>query len=152
MRRKEKELEKLSDIEAVIHSARVCRIAMSDENKPYIIPMNFGYKDRTLYLHSAREGKKIDILKKNSLVCFEIDINTKIIPSEKACGWGMQYRSVIGSGTAVFLEDQKERTEALNIIISQYSGRTFEFDPKALDAVAVIRIDISEMSGKQSGF
>lgn len=152
MRRRDKEITSLPEIEAIIRSARICRVAMSENNSPYVVPMNFGYRDRTLYIHSSGEGRKIDILKENSRVCFEIDVETKIIPAEKACSWGMQYRSVIGSGRAVFLENRKEKAAALDIIMAQYTNQAFDYSSKAIDATVVIKIEISEMTGKQSGF
>ncbi|MFC1532217.1 pyridoxamine 5'-phosphate oxidase family protein [Thermodesulfobacteriota bacterium] len=64
MRRKEKEITKKSEIEAVINKALVCRVGLSDNNFPYIVPLCFGYQDNTIYIHGALEGRKIDILKK----------------------------------------------------------------------------------------
>jgi nitroimidazol reductase NimA-like FMN-containing flavoprotein (pyridoxamine 5'-phosphate oxidase superfamily) len=69
----------------------VCRLAMTDKNRPYIVTLCFGYKDDTLYFHSAGQGKKLD--KKNNSVCFEFDIDYKPIKSDKACKWGMTYKS-----------------------------------------------------------
>ena len=95
MRRSEKEITDKLAIEKIINASLVCRLALSDGNQPYIVPLCFGYQDRTLYFHSALEGKKIDILKKNKRTCFEFDVNSEIIKAEKACKWGMKYQSVI---------------------------------------------------------
>jgi len=114
------------------------------------VPLSFGYQDRTLYFHSALEGKKIDILRKNNRICFEFDVNTEIIEAEKACKWGMKYQSVIGFGKAVFVEDIEEKQKALNIIISHYSDRNFQFSDKAIKKIAVIKIKIESMTGKHS--
>ena len=66
MRRKEKEIVEKSEIEAVISKASVCRLGMAEEGMPYVVPLCFGYENNTLYFHSAKEGKKVDILKKNN--------------------------------------------------------------------------------------
>jgi len=66
MRRKDKEIKEIKDIEEILHKATVCRVAMVSNNSPYIVPLNFGYKDRCLYFHSAGEGKKLDILRENT--------------------------------------------------------------------------------------
>lgn len=151
MRRKEKEITEQADIEAVIHQSTVCRLGLSDDNIPYIVPMSFGYQDHTIYLHSAMTGRKIDILHKNPNVCFEFDVNTEIVESEKACQWGMKYQSVIGFGRASFVDDAEDKRHALNIIMSTYSDRSFQFPETAINETAVIKIDISRMTGKRSG-
>ena len=150
MRRSEKEITDESAIEAIINSSIVCRLALSDGDQPYIVPLSFGYQDRTLYFHSALEGKKIDILKKNNRICFEFDVNTEIIEAEKACKWGMKYQSVIGFGKAVLVENIEDKQKALNIIMNHYSDRNFQFPDKAIEKIAVIKIEIESMTGKHS--
>lgn len=152
MRRKEKEITEQSEIEAVIHKSIVCRVGLSDDNIPYIVPLCFGYQDRTIYVHGSLTGRKINILQKNQNVCFEFDINTEIIKAKNACEWGMKYQSVIGFGKAFFLEDPQDKRKALNIIMNQYSDRPSQFSEKAISATAVIKIEIASMTGKQSGF
>ena len=150
MRRSEKEITDESAIEAIINASLVCRLALSDGDQPYIVPLSFGYQDRTLYFHSALEGKKIDILRKNNRICFEFDVNNKIIEAEKACKWGMKYQSVIGFGKAVFVENAEEKQKALNIIFSHYSDRNSQFPDKAIKKIAIIKIEIESMTGKHS--
>ena len=151
MRRREKEIVQESDIEAIIRSARICRLGLSDGEHPYIVPLCFGYDDRTLYFHGALEGRKLDIIRKNHHVCFEIDVKTEIVEAEEACGWSVNYQSVIGFGGAVLLEDPAEKQEALEIIMSQYTDRRFRFPDTAIQNTAVIRVEIEQMTGKQSG-
>jgi len=124
---------------------------LSDGENPYIVPLSFGYKDKTLYFHSAAKGKKIDIIRKNPRVCFEIDINSKIIKAEDACKWSMRYQSVIGYGKAVLLQNTDEKREALKIIMSQYSDQKYHFIDKEIQKLAVIKLEIEDMKGKQSG-
>ena len=150
MRRKEKEITEASAIEAIITKSLVCCLALSDGNSPYIVPLCFGYKDKVLYFHGSLNGKKIDIIRKNQKVCFEFDINTEIVKAEDACHWSMKYRSVIGFGKAVLLEDKEEKRKALNIIMSQYSDRTFQFNDDTLKKTGVIKVEIESMTGKQS--
>jgi len=150
MRRKEKEITEASAIEAIIKKSLVCRIALSEGNFPYIVPLSFGYRDKMLYFHGPLKGKKIDIIKKNQNICFEFDINTEIVKAEDACHWSMKYQSVIGFGKAVLLEDLDEKRKALDIIMSQYSDRTFQFDDAILKKLGVIKVEIESMTGKQS--
>ncbi len=150
MRRKEKEIMKKSEIEAVIKKSLVCRLGLSDNNTPYIVPLCFGYKDNTLYVHGSLKGRKIDMIQKNQNVCFEFDIDTQIVEDENACKWAMKYRSVIGFGKALFLKEPDEKQKALEIIMDQYSDRSFKFPEKSINGTAVIKIEIESMTGKQS--
>ena len=151
MRRKEKEITEKSEIEAIIHKSTVCRLALSDDNIPYIVPLCFGYQDNTIYVHGSLEGRKMNILQKNQNVCFEFDINTEVVEGEDACKWGMKYQSVIGFGSAFFLEDPEDKQKALNIIMNQYSSGPWHFPEQAIKATAVIKVEIKSMTGKQSG-
>ena len=152
MRKKEKEITEISEIEAVIQQVTVCRIGMSDNNIPYIVPMCFGYQEDAIYVHGSLKGKKTDILQKNQNVCFEFDINTEVVEGEKACKWSMKYKSVIGFGKAIFLNELDDKRKALNIIMHQYSDSPFDFLEKAINGTSVIKIEIESMTGKQSGF
>ena len=152
MRRREKEIVLVSEIEAVIRRALVCRLGLSDNGMPYVVPLCFGYRDRTVYVHSAKDGRKIDILRKNPNVCVAFEADTEIIEAENACDWGMAFKCVIGFGTASFLEDEEGKENALEAIMAHYSNKPFRFPEKAIRSTAVIRIDISSMTGKQSGF
>lgn len=152
MRRKEKEIQEPEIIESILREAMICRIGMCLNNEPYIVPMNFGYQNKIIYLHSAKEGKKINIMKKNSEVCFEIDCNTEIQPSETPCKWGMKYLSVIGWGKVEFVDKIIEKEEALNIIMAKYSkNMKHTFLPNMLERVEIIKIHITRMTGKKSG-
>ena len=123
MRKKEYEITDPAEIEGILREALICRLAMTDGQVPYVVPLNFGYRERALYFHTGRAGKKIDILKKNPVVCFEADIDAELMPSDTACGYSMRYRSVIGTGRAEFLDDRDMKRNALDIIMGHYSDR-----------------------------
>lgn len=150
MRRKEKQITDQSEMVAILHRAEVCRLAMVDEGRPYIIPLNFGYSNGSLYFHSAWKGRKIDVLKQNPQVCFECDLDVKIVIGKKACEWGAEYKSVIGFGRARFITESEAKKKALNIIMDHYAGRSFDFSDGDVDKVAVIHVEIEEMTGKRS--
>lgn len=152
MRRKEKEIADGTRISAIIEKATVCRLGMLNGDKPYIIPLNFGYRDNVLYFHGALKGQKIDLLKKNPNVCFEFDMAATVVNSDEACDWSMKFQSVIGFGKAKFLQGVDEKRDALGVIMAQYSDREFEFPENKVNATAVIKVEIERMTGKQSGF
>ena len=152
MRRKDKAIVQLAQIEQVLRKALVCRLGLTDGNRPYIVPLSFGFKNNTLYFHSAPEGKKIEMLRKNSQVCFECDVDHEVVADEEACKWGMKYRSVIGFGKASIVEDIQEKKEGLNAIMEHYGGGTYEYPEAAISNILVIKVEIESMTGKKSGY
>lgn len=153
MRRKDKEITDRAEIEQIIARAEVCRLGLIDQQQPYIVPLNFGYQDNCLYFHSAPEGKKIELLRKNQRVCFEIDIDTEIVAGERSCSWTTCYRSVIGWGKAEILESVEEKRAGLQIIVNHYSTEPSGAIPaQAISRVTVIKVTIEEISGKKSGY
>jgi len=150
MRRSDKEITDKKAIEDIILRSKVCKLAMCEENMPYIVPLCFGFKNNTLYFHSAPKGKKIEILKKNPNVCFEFEIFTQVIKSAKACKWGMKYRSVIGFGKADFIAADDLKRQAFDIIMNQYADGSFIYEEASLKSTVIIKVDIYSMTGKQS--
>lgn len=152
MRREEKEITDIAEIEKVIKKAICCRIGLVDEDEPYVVPVCFGYERNAIYFHGALEGRKAELIKKNSKVCFEIDTDVAVVKSEKPCGWTMKYKSVIGMGRASILENDEEKSHALKLIMQQYSEGEFSFSNSALDSVLVVKVNIESITGKQSGY
>ena len=151
MRRNEREITSRADIDAVIRRCQVCRLGLADGGEPYVVPLCFGYDGGTLYFHAARDGRKLDLMRRNSRVCFESDIVEEIIEASTACGWGMQFQSVLGTGTASTVEDPEEKRRALALIMTQYAGdRPFTFPEEAIDGTAVFLVKIDSIAGKQS--
>lgn len=83
MRRTDREIANRKEIEDILRRSTVCRLAMIDAGRPYLVPLCFGYDAGILYFHSAPVGKKIDLLKKNRNVCFEFDADTIVVPARK---------------------------------------------------------------------
>jgi nitroimidazol reductase NimA-like FMN-containing flavoprotein (pyridoxamine 5'-phosphate oxidase superfamily) len=152
MRRKDKEISDVSEIRSIIEKAKVCRLGLANEGEPYVVPMSFGYQKNELYFHGALKGQKIDFIKNNPNVCFEMDCVAEPLRGDDACGWSMKFKSVIGFGIASFITDLEEKRAALGIIMAQYTDKTFEFPENKVNATAVIKVDIKNMTGKQSGF
>ena len=150
MRRADRYIADRKEIEDILRQSTVCRLAMVDAGRPYLVPLCFGYDAGVLYLHSAPVGKKIDLLRKNRNVCFEFDTDTIAVPAETPCGWTMRYRSVIGYGIAGFVEDLGEKRAALDVIMRQYAEGTHEYSDETLRKTAVIKVEILEISGKKS--
>ena len=152
MRRKDKEITDPAEIEKIIQEAQICRLAMIDGSRPYMIPLSFGYEGDSLYFHSGHKGKKIDVLRLSPTVCFEMDLQGNVLEDGKACRWSVQYRSVIGFGKVEFLENPDEKRDAFRVIMAHYSDRVFEFSDEMLKSVTLLKVKIAEISAKQSGY
>ena len=153
MRRSDKEIKSTEEIEAIIKKADICRLALSVNDMPYIVPLNFGYKDKILYFHSALSGKKIEMLRKNNRVCFEIDIDTEIVVGKDACNYTMKYKSVTGCGKAYLVNDAEKKKKAFDIIMKHYTKRLdFTYPQDILKKVIIIKLQIEKMVGKKSGY
>ena len=151
----QKLIQDQQQIEAILKEAKFIRLALSDPetSSPYLVPLSFGYKENTIYLHGSSTGKKIDIIRKNPRVCFEADIETEVMPSNDPCKYNVRYRSVIGQGKARIVEDPEEKIEGLTVLSEHYGKEgPFEFDEKKVKKVAVIKIEIEKMTGKEYGF
>jgi uncharacterized protein len=152
MRRKEREITDPKRIEAILDSARICRIGLVDGNAPYVVPVCFGYRDNAVYFHCATAGRKLDILRKNPRVCVEAESDAEFLPDDRPCGWGLRYTSVIGVGVAVILEEPGAKRRGLGILMAHYTEGPFVFPDGVLARTAVVRIDMESWTGKASGF
>lgn len=147
-------LEEKEKIESIIKRTKVCYVGMSDEGgKPYVIPMNFGYSDDVIYLHSAQEGKSISILDKNPKVCITFCTEPDIAwqNEEVACSYRVRGESIICNGDVFFENDYKEKIKALNIIMSQYSKRDFTYSEPSIKNVKIWKVKIDEITAREFG-
>lgn len=141
--------------EAIIRKCQTCNIAMVDqEGKPYVIPMNFGFDGDHIYFHGSATGKKVDFLKNKPDVCiaFSTDHELRYVDEEVACSWSMRYRSVLVHGKAEFVENPEEKINILNIFMSHYSGRKFDYNPPSIKEVIVFKVKIEKMEGRVYGY
>lgn len=143
------------EMESIIGKSEMCHVGMCDlQHNPYVVPFNFVFHEGYIYLHSAMEGKKIDILKQNNKVSavFSIDHKLDWQTENVACSWGMKYRSVMVSGSIEFIEEYEKKIEVLNGIMKKYAGREFTFNKPAVMNVNIYRIAIAEMTGRVYGY
>jgi len=140
-------------IEATIKKCEVCYIGVVDGDVPYVLPMNFGYKNDIIYLHSAPKGKMIDILTKNNNICITFSIDNELVfqHPEVACSYRMKSKSVIAWGKVQFQEDFDKKEEALNIIMKQYSNKEFKYSNPAIKNVKIWEVHLERISCKEFG-
>ncbi|GAF88273.1 unnamed protein product [marine sediment metagenome] len=151
MRRRDKEITRREEIDKIIRSALVCRIAFADRDEPYVVPVSFGYDDKALFIHTAKTGRKLDFIKANNRVCFELEGNISLQTDDRdACNWTFAFESIIGYGTISELESAEDRARGLNQIMLHYSGREWDIEPSATATTRVWQIDIESVTGKRS--
>ncbi|HKL27019.1 MAG TPA: pyridoxamine 5'-phosphate oxidase family protein [Desulfuromonadales bacterium] len=150
MLRNDQQITDPAAIEAVIGQAVVCRLAMCDGDRPYLVPLCFGYRNNTLFFHSAPDGQKIRLLRRNNRVCFEFDVDSQVVKSGDVCKWSVRYRSVIGTGRAFFIEKPADKRRALEIIVAQYGGDGSRIPQTAVEGTSVFAVGIDTLTGKQS--
>lgn len=153
MRREDREIKNFDEIIRVLQECDVCRIALFDEDYPYIVPMNFGMQvlenNKTeLYFHCANEGRKLELIRKNNNVCFEADCGHKLRTNDVKMSCTMSYKSVIGRGKIFFIENEEEKLKALLEIMKHYHKEDFDFNRAVVPKTTVFKICVEEMHGK----
>ena len=152
MTKRERQITDEGQILAILDAARVLHLGLAVDNEPYVVPMNYGYIKEdgklVLYLHSALRGKKLDMIRANSKVFFEMDCDLTPFEGEKPCQYGLSYSSVMGQGTARIVEDVEEKKKAMSILMKTQTGRDFSFEDRLVQVVAVIRIDVDQYTAK----
>ncbi len=153
MRRKDREVTDTAEIEEIIKGCKTCHVAMALEGEPYVVPLSFGYERKgetlTLYFHSAKEGKKLDILHKNSRVCFEMAVEGELIHTQIPCNSGYYFSSVMGKGDVEFVEDPEEKRHALSLLMKHQAGRDIVFGEKQAETVCIYKICTRDFGGKK---
>ena len=151
MRRKDREITDFNEIIDIIKHCDVCRIAMHDDEYPYMVPMNFGLDivdgQIYLYFHCAKDGKKVELLRKNPKVMFEMDCEHIFILYEERMSCTMGYKSVMGYGIMEFVEEN-DKLKALQILMRQYHAEEFKFNTNMIAVTEVLRLKVTSMTGK----
>ena len=152
MTKRERQITDPQQIRDIFDAGKVLHLGLAVDNEPYVVPMNYGYnwegERPVLYLHSALKGKKLDMIRTNPKVFFEIDCDCTPFEGAVPCQYGMAYSSVMGRGTARIVEDVEEKKEAMTMLMKTQTGKDFTFEDRLVSIVAVIRIDVAEFTAK----
>ena len=151
MRRSDREITDLGEILSIINDCKVIHLAMVDDGEPYLLPLNFGYACESsafsFFCHSAREGRKLDILRKNPTVAFEMDCRGALDEHDVACQCGYYFASVTGVGHVEFL-DGEEKLVALTSLMRHMAGREDQFTEQQARTVEVFAVRADKLSAK----
>ena len=154
MRRADREVTDFDGIIAIIKACDVMRLAMIDEaGEPYLVPLNFGWEiedgQLRLYFHSAKEGRKLDILRQNPKVCFEMDTDHRLTPAEKPCGYSFGFKSVIGWGEVELLQTHEAKARGLRAIMRHVGQPDAAFSSHDTQRVAVGVLRVKSLTAKK---
>lgn len=146
-----KDIVRKEEMLEVIKQCKYCHVGFVDGDMPYVLGFNFGYEDDIIYLHCAKEGKKLDIIRKNNNVCVMFDTGHEFFHRHEhvACSYRMRYKSVMATGKAYLVDDYDEKIKGLQVLMKQYSDRTFEYSKPSVDNVVIIKIEIEKMTGRK---
>lgn len=153
MRRAEREVTDRGQLLEIIGRCTCCRVAFSDPEGAYIVPLSFafvpGQPDR-FYFHGAKEGRKASLIAKRPKVGFELDCAYELVAGQSGCKYSCRYQSIVGTGVIGEVQDLEEKKQALSALMRQYEpSRSFAFTDEQAQAVAVYRLDVAAMTGKQ---
>jgi uncharacterized protein len=156
MRRKDRLVEDRAELQAIFDEAEVCRLGFAQGGTPYIVTMNFGYSWEAefplLYFHCAREGRKLDMMRANPRVCFQLDAAHELVTGPAPCDWGMKYASIVGYGVLGEAAGEEERREGLDRIMGHYGwAGEGSYAASVLGATTLLTLRVDELSGKRKG-
>ena len=153
MRRKDREVTDIDSILRIVSEAKILHLGLFDEVYPYVVPMHYGfdYEDGTLtfFLHGAKEGHKLDLIRNNASVCVELECDTELVSGgDIPCKYGSTFASVIARGTAEIVEDEQEKIRGLKLLMKNQTGRDFAMNASMAAAVAVIKVTSTDFTAK----
>ena len=152
MTKRERQITDEAQIMDILDKGKVLHLGLAVDNEPYVVPMNYGYTHEdgklVIYLHSAVRGKKLDMIRANPKVFFEIDCDMIPFEGTLPCQYGVAYSSLMGKGRARLVEDVEEKKKAMSILMKTQTGKDFTFEDRLVSIVAVIRIDVEAYTAK----
>ncbi len=152
MRRKDRQITDKTDIAEIIKKCTVLHLGMCDKNKPYVVPLSFGFEERDgkycFYMHCADEGRKLDDIKANPTVFAEGYCENRLVEAQDACGYSCTFESFMAEGIAEIISDTKEKKHALSVLMKHQTGKAFTFDERMTRGVTVIRMTAERVTAK----
>jgi nitroimidazol reductase NimA-like FMN-containing flavoprotein (pyridoxamine 5'-phosphate oxidase superfamily) len=139
------------EIEKLLTEALSGRLGMCEGNQPYVVPLCFVYDSGNIFFHSAKQGRKMDCMRANTAVCFQVDEHS-LVSSSKPCKFTMNYHSVVAVGRVRFLADSDKKLKILKMLVHKYAGSNLAelLSEKKTKRVEVGEITVTEISGKKN--
>jgi uncharacterized protein len=146
-------IENREEAGKIIRACKTCYLAMSHNDFPYVLPMNFALDGIYVILHSAQSGRMWETLKLNQNVCINWITGEELAWQDVkvGCSYRVKSKSVLVEGKVEFVDDFDEKTRCLNLLMAQYSDREFKFSKPAVENVGIIKVLIEKISAKEFG-
>jgi hypothetical protein len=155
MRRKDREITDIATLKEILQKGDACSLALVDGMRPYVVTLNYGFEWNgdlpVFWFHCAKEGRKIDLIRKNAAACVSVDVDHELIKGDKGCDWSMKFRSVVAEGEVEIVEDPAEQKRGMDVVMEHYAGPNGwePYDERVLKVTALLRMRVSSVSGKQ---
>jgi len=142
-----------NEIDSILKQCKTCFVAMSENDFPYVLPMNFAMDGDRVILHSAQHGRMWETIRKNPNVCINWTLGEELAWQDEqvGCSYRVKSKSVIIEGTAEIVEDMKEKERIIRQFMTQYSELPFKFSEPAIRNVGILLVPISKISAKEFG-
>jgi nitroimidazol reductase NimA-like FMN-containing flavoprotein (pyridoxamine 5'-phosphate oxidase superfamily) len=141
------------EIDAILKQCKTCYVAMSVDDVPYVLPLNFAMDGNRVILHSAQFGRMWETIKKNPKVCINWTLGEELAWQDElvGCSYRVKSKSVIVEGTAEIVEDMEEKERIVKQFMTQYSDLTFKFNAPAIRNVGILLVPIDKITAKEFG-
>ncbi len=146
-------IQNREEIDKIIRECKTCYFAVSDNNIPYVLPMNFALDENSVILHSAQSGRMWETLKINPNVCINWTLGEELKWQNESvgCSYRVKSKSVLVEGKAELIDNFSEKTRCLELLMGQYSNREFKFNKPAVENVGIIKVSINNITCKEFG-
>jgi len=155
MRRSEREVTSAEEISVIMARASVLYLALHNDPAPSVVPVYFGFEPGRLYVHGAREGTRLSLLRARPDVGFCAVAEARVVEGASACDFTARAQSVMGTGTGRVVTDEAERVHGLDLIMAHAVRSApaggFSYRPGSLERTSVIAIEIASITGKRIG-
>lgn len=155
IRRKDRAVTDETEIRHLVEQAKILHLGLMDGDYPYVVPLHYGYAYSNadhafvFYMHGAKVGHKIDLIRHSANAFVEIETNIAPISGEDdPCRYGSLYASFMGRGTVTLVEEIREKKEALYRLMLHQTGRDFAFTDQMASSVAVIKVMVTDYTAK----
>ena len=157
MRRKDRQVTDEAWMKALLHRGAFGTLGTCRDGQPFLNTNNYVYDEpgHAIYFHRAKTGRTSENLAHNPRVCYTVSEMGRILPSDKAIDFGVEFRSVVIFGTAELVEDEGEKARVLQMLLSKHAPHLkpgTDYRPPQPDEIkrtAVYKIPIEQWSGKQ---
>ena len=151
MRRKDKEVTDRKLLDRIIQGSEFCHLACCLDDRPYLIPLSFGYDGQAIYIHTAPQGKKILIFEHNPWVWLSFVLQADLLTDpDQACQWSVRFSSVQAEGKISEITEIADKKYALDQIMIHYSGREWDIAANQLTGTRAWKISLENITGKVS--